>query len=776
MTVLRIYFSGSNSRTNRIFNPCGTYVITAILWLLPWVAFGQLGSATVTTGMPPAWVEWTASEPGTTIQPGQESGGQTYALIDSQVSPAQSEAFIHVGKEITSEAGVQSGANLTFTWDPSFQELIVHRVTIQRGADEMDRLDPARFKIIQQETDLNRQIYNGALSAVLFLEDVRVGDRIDYAFSVRGENPSLKGRYVDSFILGATVPIQHRRLRLLWPEGRQLYFQLHGMAVEPQIRAHGDKKEYIWDLHEMPAVAVEDQVPSWFPVYPWIQLSEFTSWSEVAEWAAALYVTTNSGGTEVNAAIAKLRRAHATAEQTVQGALEFAQNDIRYLGIEFGPNSYHPSDPLIVLRRRFGDCKDKAFLLCTLLRGLGYDALPVLVATGYRHTLPDMLPAPNDFDHVIVRVVADGKTYWVDPTRSYQRGPITQRYLPEYSFGLLVRAGEGQLIQIPVSDAGTPESATTEIFRISGQRAPAHLNVKSVFSGFDAEWIRSILASEGRDRLAKAYLNDYAQRYPGIIPSAPMTTEDSPNSDTLSLIHTYSINNFWTLSADKQRYTCQFYPDGIHTWIRKPTSSLRSMPMELSFPRKRSVHTRIELPREFKLSNFTNTVASPGAELQVRRAYSGQTLWLDYEYRALTNFVPAGLTASHLASLDRMESVLGYSLTWQNMDGVGNTSQFNWPIFLLAVAYTTILSIGAVLLCRRQSRPLPANPSATPPLLDRELNGLGGWLILVGIRLFLFPPLQIAQIARGLGSFSLWKWHGLTNRGEFPTTRYLASC
>jgi len=69
--------------------------------------------------------------------------------------------------------------------DPSFQELIIHQITIQRGTDRMDHLDLSKFKIIQQEADLNRQIYNGALSAVLFLEDVRSGDRIEYAFTLR---------------------------------------------------------------------------------------------------------------------------------------------------------------------------------------------------------------------------------------------------------------------------------------------------------------------------------------------------------------------------------------------------------------------------------------------------------------------------------------------------------------------------------------------------------------------------------------------------------------
>jgi Protein of unknown function (DUF2569) len=414
-----------------------------------------------------------------------------------------------------------------------------------------------------------------------------------------------------------------------------------------------------------------------------------------------------------------------------------------------------------VLRRRFGDCKDKAFLLCTILRGLGYDAAPVLVATGYRQTLPELLPSPSDFDHAIVRVIADGQTYWLDPTRSFQRDPISRRFLPDYSFGMLVQPGETNLIDIPFSGAIEPETTTTESFRVGGQKEPAQLSVTIIFTGSDAEWMRAVLDSEGRETMAKDYLNDYGQRYPGVRTAAPLVIDDSTNYDILTLTQTYIISNFWVLNKDKQLYNCQFYPLGIHSWITKPGTAVRSMPMEISFPRQRTVRTVIELPREFKLSNLTNTIVGPASELRVQRAYRGRTVWLDYQYRALTNFIPLSLTGDYLKSLDQMESALGYSLNWQSLDEVGKTSQFNRPVFWVALIYTTMFIIGLGLLLRYQMRTLPE--SAQPPFLDHKLNGLGGWLVLVGIGLVFSPCRLLFNIVHSSGSFSLWKWHALTN-------------
>ena len=138
-----------------------------------------------------------------------------------------------------------------------------------------------------------------------------------------------------------------------------------------------------------------------------------------------------------------------------------------------------------------------------------------------------------------------------------------------------------------------------------------------------------------------------------------------------------------------------------------------------------------------------------------------QDVWLDYEYRSLTNFLPAQLTTRHLQSLDEMERALGYALKWQNLETVTSASQFNWPIFFAALIFAGVISVGAGILYIYQRR-LPAVP---PPLAHKELSGLGGWLVLIAIRLIISPIFQAAHILRSLRSFGLWRWEALTSPG-----------
>ncbi len=107
----------------------------------------------------------------------------------------------------------------------------------------------------------------------------------------------------------------------------------------------------------------------------------------------------------------------------------------------------------MVFERRFGDCKDKAFLLVTVFRALGIPAFPVLVNTVTRQTVAEGQPAATAFDHAIVQATIDGRAYWLDATATYQRGPLSERYYPNYGYGLVVRPGTTTLTAIPPSGA-----------------------------------------------------------------------------------------------------------------------------------------------------------------------------------------------------------------------------------------------------------------------------------------------------------------------------------
>ena len=121
-------------------------------------------------------------------------------------------------------------------------------------------------------------------------------------------------------------------------------------------------------------------------------------------------------------------KTYQSPEDRMAAALAFVQDEIRYMGIEVGPNSHEPNDPSLVFERRFGDCKDKAYLFCTILQAMNINACEALVHTENMGVIADWLPSPYDFDHVVAHVRLNGKTYWLDPTEVHQGGSIDNRF------------------------------------------------------------------------------------------------------------------------------------------------------------------------------------------------------------------------------------------------------------------------------------------------------------------------------------------------------------
>ena len=75
-------------------------------------------------------------------------------------------------------------------FDPSFQRLVLHEVTIVRNGHTTAALHPADIRIIEKEDESDSGIYDGRLTALIFLKDVRAGDVIDWSWSIDGANPT----------------------------------------------------------------------------------------------------------------------------------------------------------------------------------------------------------------------------------------------------------------------------------------------------------------------------------------------------------------------------------------------------------------------------------------------------------------------------------------------------------------------------------------------------------------------------------------------------------
>lgn len=132
-------------------------------------------------------------------------------------------------------------------------------------------------------------------------------------------------------------------------------------------------------------------------------------WAELAEFQSRFYAE--------KAVVTKEIQAIADAEtlgkkgrwDRVRALTHYVQKKVTYLAVTEDKDvfaGYRPHTAAEVAERKLGDCKDKVTLLMALLRAVGEDAIPTLVAAGMPAGVDPSWPA-NDFNHVIVALPGD---------------------------------------------------------------------------------------------------------------------------------------------------------------------------------------------------------------------------------------------------------------------------------------------------------------------------------------------------------------------------------
>ena len=410
--------------------------------------------------------------------------------FELQVSLTDQCEYVKRSKRIISQAGVQNASQVEVSFNPSYQQLSFHSISIIRSGKTINKLELSKIKTIHQESELNNFIYNGRLNALLILEDVRQGDVIEYSYSRKGFNPIFKNKYAENYYLNYPYPYYDIYYKLIVPPGRKMNFKTLNHNLEPVASTMKGQQVYEWHRKDVKPLIMQDYTPDWYDPFEQVLVSEYNSWKEVNDWALDLFPAGKTLSAQVQNKIKEIEKASAgDVEKKVKAVLRFVQDDIRYMGIEMGENSHKPADPSKVFAQRFGDCKEKSYLTCCMLNAMNVEASPVLINTDSKHAINELLPASIDFNHVTVRIKLGSGYYYYDPTIAYQRGDIKKLFFPDYQSGLVVEPNTNSLASITFRNISSVH--VREYFKVKAMSGLGTLTVTSTFAGDEADRIRN---------------------------------------------------------------------------------------------------------------------------------------------------------------------------------------------------------------------------------------------------------------------------------------------
>ncbi|HET6252786.1 MAG TPA: DUF3857 domain-containing protein [Puia sp.] len=697
----------------------------------------------VRTGALPDWL--VPIHPDLTRQPSPEeiSDGYYYELQDAQTNLLRSTEYSHFIKHIINATGVQGESEVSVIFSPQFQQVVFHRVCILRDGATLDQLQPARIKVVQEETDAKDFQYNGLQRAFITLADVRKGDRIEVAYSIIGFNPVFGKKYATQRYFTRTTAVCNYFRTIISSPDRPLRIITRNNAPAPEEQH--DKNSLIYRWINPPLKDNDDggDAPSWFSTLPSVSVTEYKDWHEVVDWGLGTF--NHYRFTLPSALLGKISEWRKTAagdkDVFANLAARFVQNDIRYLGLEIGENTHRPRPPADVFAGRFGDCKDKSLLLAVILQHEGIPAYATLINTAEGRSLPGVAPSPRLFDHTIVAIRRTGGQWlYIDPTISGQRGELTDLYIPDYGYTLILRDGEDSLRIVPPSknngydireDLYTPRFTDTSRFTVT-----------TTYAGGAADKIRSQYEEESRKDIEDSYVKYYGNWLSGIQRDRPVGYSDDSLKNELTIKEFYTVPGLWTIDKKGKR-SFDFVVKMIRDYLPDLPGGRSTAPLSLTYPVQVRYTLHLTLPEEWDFNSGPVHIRNNAYQFDFTPEYRGKEMTLRYSLTTFADHIDAADIPQYKNDFKEMDDRISFSLYKErddysmepNLDPppakqTSATSGDNhpflpcWPAIWLSFFYTLLASRFFIYLNTRGVETFYTPGSGYP---------IGGWILILGL-------------------------------------------
>ena len=269
---------------------------------------------------------------------------------------------------------------------------------------------------------MNFPLYSNARVFIISFPEIAEGAVVEYKVKILRNQLVNKKDFVMDYPVQSSEPIILANFTLEVPKDKALSiktlndsYNYFGANLKPKLEEQPDKTIYRWTFNEIPQIVPENGMPPVVDINPTIIISTFKSWKDVYSWWWDLAKDKISSDSAIKAKIQELTVTAKSDEEKLRAIYNFCAKDIRYVAVEYGQAGYEPHAAADIFKNKYGDCKDQAVLLVTMLNSSGFQARPVLIGTRDAYNLDENFPNML-FNHAIAAVTFKGETIFLDPT------------------------------------------------------------------------------------------------------------------------------------------------------------------------------------------------------------------------------------------------------------------------------------------------------------------------------------------------------------------------
>ena len=471
------------------------------------------------------------------------SAPATHLLIDRQVQAEFRQTFTRMAVRLETMKAVQHHSQWRLEFSPQVQSIVLHSIKVIRGDIETEHGVLDRIQFLRREAGLEGFVIDGWVTLLLLLEDVRPGDVLEWSYTIHSEAHIVPNSFSALYSIPEGVQLAKHHLAVQFAEARTLKWKSSSAEFTPIEQRENGAVRWQWLTENYCGLEPETNRPAWYVGHPWIQISDCAGWQVVATGISNAWK--KEGGTDaLEAQVQAIREAESELPQQVARAIQFVQDEFRYFSVNVELGGQVPADCDTVIRRRYGDCKDVAFLLAQILCRLGVKASAVLVHSVLRKWIKDMLPSPVLFNHIVVQYELAGKTRWVDATIKAQGGNALNRTIPDYGFGLVIDPASTDLTKPPADSLQPGVFELNESFLLDTAGGSSRVAVTVTATGVYAESMRTQFNNESLESIAKQRLESCVRRFSQATRVGSLQYRDDREANRFVLAEVFEINGF----------------------------------------------------------------------------------------------------------------------------------------------------------------------------------------------------------------------------------------
>jgi hypothetical protein len=311
------------------------------------------------------------------------------------------------------------------------------------------------------------------------------------------------------FLFQAQHPVNYSQWVLVYPQSKDVRYYVLNKSATPETGEFQGQKVLNFVVKDSAQLETESNRPPLMDILNHVRVSTIDSWAEIAQWEYSLIKDQFQADAQLQKQVRELTASCKTREDKILRLASFVAQDIQYKVLHGGIFGIKPHKAANVLENEWGDCKDKATLLITMLREAGIPANYVTLRTRDAGAFVRDLPY-NQCNHAIVYVPDEGdfhKGRWIDGTAQYQS---VQR-LPWQDQGVCAIVfkddGEIEFLDTPI-DEPSENDRTTALTATLDADGNATVTTDWKITGQQAAVFRETFRQEGKQaELLTAYIN-----------------------------------------------------------------------------------------------------------------------------------------------------------------------------------------------------------------------------------------------------------------------------